>query len=296
MSTVTSSAPAASSATAEAAKAKPRRSKKVERKPRFAIAVTVAFFFILSLPIFVVVLFSFNSKNSLSVFGGFSTRWYKEFVHDPTLTGAVGTSLEISAVAMVGSVILGTMLALGLVRARGKIGGMSNIVMLIPLVTPEIVTGVASQILFKGLGITPSLTTVMLAETTFSISYVTVILRSRVAALNPEVEEAAMDLGATRIQALRLVTLPALLPAIMASAVLIFAMIFDDFVLAYFTTGVTPQPISVVIYSAVRFGVRPSINALGTLMLVGSISLIGLAMFIPRLFGRKGGIDLLSGD
>ena len=89
----------------------------------------------------------------------------------------------------------------------------------------------------------------MVAEITFSISYVTVILRSRVAALNPELEEAAMDLGATRWQALRLVTLPALMPAILASAVLIFALVFDDFVLAFFTTGVAPQPLSVRIYS-----------------------------------------------
>jgi spermidine/putrescine transport system permease protein len=162
-------------------------------------------------------------------------------------------------------------------------------------VTPEIVTGVASLILFKGIGMHPSLKTVMLAETTFSISYVTVILRSRVAALNPEVEEAAMDLGATRLQAVRLVTLPALLPALLASSVLIFALVFDDFVLADFTTGVSPQPVSVRIYSAIRFGVRPSINALGTLMLLSSIALVGLALAIPRLFGRKGGIDLISG-
>ena len=157
--------------------------------------------------------------------------------------------------------------------------------MLVPLITPEIVTGVASLMLFKGVGLQPSLTTLMIAQTTFSISYVTVILRARVAELNPEVEEAAMDLGATRWQSLRLVTLPAMWPAITSAAILIFTIVFDDFVLAFFTSGVDPQPLSVRIYSAIRFGIQPSINAVGTLMLVGSILLIAIALLVPRLFG-----------
>ncbi|MCM2417015.1 ABC transporter permease [Streptomyces sp. RKAG293] len=266
-----------------------------ERKPRFAIAVTALFFALLYLPIVVVVLYSFNSKKSLTVFGGFSLRWYRAFLHDDVLLGSLGASLKISLVAMAGSIVLGGALALGLVRCRSRLGSLAGLVLLVPLITPEIVTGVASMLLFKGLGITLSTGTVMISEITFSISYVTVILRSRVAALNPEVEEAAMDLGATRWQALRLVTLPALLPAVLACAVLIFALVFDDFVLAYFTTGVDPQPVSVRIYSAIRFGVQPTINALGTLMLAGSIGLIALALAIPRLFGRRGGLDLLSG-
>lgn len=241
------------------------------------------------------VLYSFNSKKSLTVFGGFSLRWYRAFLHDDVLLGSLGASLQISLVAMAGSIVLGGALALGLVRCRSRLGSLAGLVLLVPLITPEIVTGVASMLLFKGLGITLSTGTVMISEITFSISYVTVILRSRVAALNPEVEEAAMDLGATRWQALRLVTLPALLPAVLACAVLIFALVFDDFVLAYFTTGVDPQPVSVRIYSAIRFGVQPTINALGTLMLAGSIGLIALALAIPRLFGRRGGLDLLSG-
>ncbi|WP_129311076.1 ABC transporter permease [Streptomyces sp. L2] len=269
---------------------------RAERRPRLLIAVTALFFALLYLPIAVVTLFSFNSKKSLTVFGGFSLRWYRAFVHDDVLLSSLGTSLRISLVAMAGSVLLGVALALGLVRSRTRLGSLAGLVMLVPLITPEIVTGVASMLLFKGLGITLSTGTVMLAEITFSISYVTVILRSRVAALNPEVEEAAMDLGATRWQAVRLVTLPALLPAVLASAVLIFALVFDDFVLAYFTTGVDPQPLSVRIYSAIRFGVQPTINAVGTLMLAGSIGLIALALFIPRLFGRRGGLDILSGE
>ncbi|GLW51322.1 ABC transporter permease [Streptomyces sp. NBRC 14336] len=289
VSTPTATAPARASART----AKRRRGR---RRPRVLIAITTLFFALLYLPIAVVALFSFNSQKSLTVFDGFSLRWYRAFAHDEVLIASLGTSLRISLVAMAGSVLLGVALALGLVRCRTRLGSLAGLIMLVPLITPEIVTGVASMLLFKGLGIPLSTLTVMLAEITFSISYVTVVLRSRVAALNPEVEEAAMDLGATRWQAVRLVTLPALLPAVLASAVLIFALVFDDFVLAYFTTGVDPQPLSVRIYSAIRFGVQPTINAVGTLMLAGSIALIALALFIPRLFGRRGGLDILSGE
>lgn len=268
----------------------------MHRRPRFAIVVTILFFALLYLPIGAVVLFSFNSNKSLTVMHGFSLRWYQAFWHDADLKSSLGTSLQISAVAMAGSVVLGVLLAFGLVRARSRLGGLAGVIMLIPLITPEIVTGVASLMLFKGVGLHPSLTTVMIAETTFSISYVTVILRARVAELNPEVEEAAMDLGATRTQALRLVALPLLWPAIVASAILIFTMVFDDFVLAFFTSGVSPQPLSVRIYSAIRFGVQPTINAVGTLMLCGSILLIAISLLLPRLFGRSGGgLDLLGG-
>ncbi|MER6263792.1 ABC transporter permease [Streptomyces sp900105245] len=287
--------PSAAAPSRPAGKSRSRRGR-AERRPRVLLAVTGLFFALLYLPIAVVALFSFNSKKSLTVFGGFSLRWYRAFARDDVLLASLGTSLRISLVAMAGSVLLGVALALGLVRCRTRLGSLAGLVMLVPLITPEIVTGVASMLLFKGLGVALSTGTVMLSEITFSISYVTVILRSRVAALNPEVEEAAMDLGATRWQAVRLVTLPALLPAVLASAVLIFALVFDDFVLAYFTTGVDPQPLSVRIYSAIRFGVQPTINAVGTLMLAGSICLIALALFIPRLFGRRGGLDILSGE
>jgi ABC-type spermidine/putrescine transport system permease subunit II len=273
-----------------------RKGSGMNRKPRFAIAVTVVFFVLLYLPIFAVVLFSFNNKKSLTVFEGWSLRWYEAFFNDAELTKSLQTSLVVAAVAMVGSVAIGVLLAFGLVRARSRLGGAANAIMLIPLITPEIVTGVASLMLFKGVGLQPSLTTLMLAQTTFSISYVTVILRARVAELNPEVEEAAMDLGATRLQALRLVTLPVMWPAITSAAILIFTIVFDDFVLAFFTSGVDPQPLSVRIYSAIRFGIQPSINAVGTLMLVGSLLLIAIALLIPRLFGRRGnGLDLFGG-
>lgn len=268
----------------------------VERKPMFAFVCTGLFFFLLYLPIGAVALFSFNGQKSLVVMKGWSLQWYRDFFHDAQMLASLRMSLEISALSTVLALVIGVAFSLGLVRSRGKVGSYAGFIMLVPLITPEIITGVGSLTLFKGVGLTLGFGTVTLAEVTFSISYVTVILRSRIAALNPEAEEAAMDLGATRWQALRLVTLPALIPAILAAGVLVFAMIFDDFVLAFFTTGVSPQPIAVNIYSQIRLGVQPSINAVGTLMLLGSLLLIGLAVLVPRLFGVGGGLKLLTED
>jgi spermidine/putrescine transport system permease protein/putrescine transport system permease protein len=122
------------------------------------------------------------------------------------------------------------------------------------------------------------------------------VVRARLAALNPEVEQAALDLGATRWATLRLVTLPELWPAIVAAALLTFALSFDDFVLSFFTTGESPQPLPVRIYSAIRFGVTPTINAIGTMMLTVSALLILLAIMLPRLVGRReSGLGVLVG-
>ena len=283
-------------AASTAAPAPRRRRRSVEGKPRLAVAFTVLFFALLYIPIIVVVIFSFNSRKSLSSFGSFSLRWYEQFFHDEQLLSSLRASIFISTVAMVGSLILGTMLAFALEKIRSRRARVVGTVTLVPLVTPEIVTGVAALLFFTGLGIKLSLTTVILAEITFSISYVAVIVRGRLAAMSDEVEEAARDLGCTPFQALRLVTVPMILPALIASGLLVFALVFDDFVLAFFVTGVDPQPLPVRIYSEIRLTISPAINAVGTCMMLVSVAVIGLSLLIPRLFGRKdNGLDLLAG-
>jgi spermidine/putrescine transport system permease protein len=272
------------------------RTRRLERRPAAAVAVTVLFFAWLYLPILAVALFSFNDEKSLSAFSGFSLRWYDDFFHSAALLDSLVASLGIAAVSAVGSLLLGTMLALGLERVRSRRSRAVGAVTLLPLVTPEIVTGVAALLLFTGIGLKLSLSTVVLAEITFSIAYVTVIVRGRLSSMSLEVEEAARDLGCTPWQALRLVTLPALFPALLASGLLVFALVFDDFVLAFFTTGVDPQPLPVRIYSSIRFGVSPAINAVGTLMLALSALLIVAALLLPRLFHRtSSSLDLITG-
>jgi spermidine/putrescine transport system permease protein len=248
-----------------------------------ALRVYTALFFLFSFaPLAVVVLFSFNDERSLQVFGGFSLRWYEDFFANDSLRGSLLASLEIAFVTMIVSTVLGTLLAFGLVRARTRWSDSANVLMLIPLVTPEIVAGVSALVLFTQLGVQLSLLTIMLAHITFSISYVTVVVRARLASLNPEVEQAAMDLGATRWATFRLVVLPALWPAVLAAGLLVFALSFDDFVLSFFTTGESPQPLPVRIWSAIRFGVTPTINAIGSLMLAISIVTITLSLFLGR--------------
>jgi spermidine/putrescine transport system permease protein len=265
-------------------------------RPRF-LRVFVVLFFVLSFaPILVVILFSFNSSRSLQQFDGFSMRWYETFFESESLRDSLIASLQIALITMVIATILGTMLAYGLVRARTRWSDSANVLMLVPLVTPEIVAGASALLLFTQVGLDLSLTTIILAHITFSISYVTVVVRARIAAINRQVEDASMDLGATRWQTFRLVTLPALWPAIIAAGLLCFALSFDDFVLSFFTTGESPQPLPVRIWSQIRFGVRPTINAIGTFMLLISLLTIGLALLLPRLLGRReSGLKVLLG-
>ena len=265
-------------------------------RPRFLKAFTGVFFLFLFAPIVLVVLFSFNSSRSLQDFEGFSLRWYELFFESESLRDSLIASIQIALITMVIATVLGTMLAYGLVRSRTRWSDSFNILMLVQLVVPEIVAGVSALLLFTQVGLELSVTTIVLAHITFSISYVTVVVRARLASMSLEVEEAAMDLGATRWQTLRLVTLPALWPAVLAAGLLVFALSFDDFVLSFFTTGESPQPLPVRIWTQIRFGVRPTINAIGTFMLVISVLSIALALIIPRLFGRReSGLKVLLG-
>ena len=265
-------------------------------RPRFLRVFTWIFYLFLFAPIALVVLFSFNSSRSLQNFEGFSLRWYERFFESESLRGSLIASLEIALITMVVSTLLGTLLAYGLVRSRTRWSNTANVLMLIPLVTPEIVAGVSALLLFTQIGLALSPTTIILGHITFSISYVTVVVRARLAALHREVEQAALDLGATHWQTFRLVTLPALWPAVLAAGLLVFALSFDDFVMSFFTTGESPQPLPVRIWTQIRFGVRPTINAIGTFMLVISTLSIGLALLLPRLLGRReSGLKVLLG-
>jgi spermidine/putrescine transport system permease protein len=255
-------------------------------RPRFLWVLYTAICLYLFVPILVVIVYSFNSSKSLQVFGGLSFRWYRAFWNDPDIKNSLVASFEVAAVTMVVATLLGTLLAFGLVRARGRIGGSANILMLLPLITPEIVTAVGLLLLFGRMGMSLSLKTIILGHITFSISYVTVIVRARLSLLNREVEEAAMDLGATELGALRLVTLPALFPAIAASALLVFVLSFDDFVTSVFTSGAGTSPLPVRIYSLLRVGVSPEINAVGTTM-IGITLVIGLALLPLTLWRRR---------
>ena len=274
-----------------------RRDEQGFDRPRFLRFYSVLVYLFLFVPIAVVVLFSFNSVKSLQSFQGFSLQWYSEFFDDPTLRESLFMSLQIAVITMIVATILGTALAIGLVRARTRWSPAANVLMLIPLVTPEIVAGISALLIFSQLGIQLSFWTIVIAHITFSISYVTIVVRGRLASMGDEVEQAAMDLGATRFQAVRLVLVPGLWPAVVAAGLLVFALSFDDFVLSFFTTGEDAQPLPVRIWSAIRFGVSPTINAIGTLMMAVSLTAVVAAVLLPRFFGRReSGIKVLTGQ
>ena len=267
-------------------------------QPRFLRLFTGLVFVYLFAPILVVIWFSFNSARSLQVFRSFSLMWYARLFQDPGIVDSLVASIRIAFVTMLVATVIGTLLAFGLVRARSRASRPTDVLMLLNLVSPEIVTAIALLLVFSeaggflaqwGVQFGLSQVTVVLGHITFSIAYVTIIVRGRLAALNREVEEAALDLGANYVQAMRLVTLPQLWPAIAASGMLVFVMSFDDFVTSFFTSGVDVQPLPLRIYSMIHFGVTPEINAVGTLMMVITIVIVlaALALFTRQQNARQ---------
>ena len=265
-------------------------------KPRVLRAVTLAYIAWSLLPVLVAVQFSFNAGRSRSVWQGFSTRWYltdaASVARDDSLRLALMQSLRLAALTMLVATPLGVALALGLARWRGRGGKASNALMLVPLITPEIVMGVALFLVFANLyDFVPFGTWAQfLGHVTFSISFVVIIVRGRLFAIGRDYEEAAMDLGASPTQALRRVLLPLLAPAIFSSFAIVFAISIDDFVISQFLVGgASSVTIPVRLYSGARLAPPPSLNALATLMLVFTLASVTIAGLVTRRYSRREG-------
>jgi spermidine/putrescine transport system permease protein len=248
-------------------------------------------------PVLIAIQFSFNAGKSRSVWQGFSARWYAgdpgSVAADPSLRLALANSLILATLTMLIATPLGVALALGLARWRGRAGKAVNGLMLLPLATPEIVMGSALYLVFTNLYLVVPLgrPAQLLGHVTFSISYVVVIVRSRLASIGDEYESAARDLGCTRPQALRLVLLPLLTPAIFAGAMIVFASSMDDFVISSFLSpDASSVTVPIKLYSAVRNAPSPALNALATLLLAGSALALFLGWLVLR---RRGGADAL---
>jgi len=248
-------------------------------------------------PVIIAIQFSFNAGRSRSAWQGFSLRWYTgdpdlSVLHNAALRGAMGQSLKLAVLTMLIATPIGVALALGLARWRGPGAKASNFLMLFPLVTPEIVMGVALFLVFVYLFKFIDLGTEaqLLGHVTFSISYVVIVVRGRLFTIGREFEEAAMDLGASPVQALRLVLLPMLAPAIFASLMIVFAISIDDFVIsAFLQGGAESATVPVLLYSTARNSPTPNLNAIATLMLLFSMLAIGIAISLQRRGGRGGG-------
>jgi spermidine/putrescine transport system permease protein len=245
-------------------------------------------------PVLLAIQFSFNAGRSRSTWQGFSTRWYccdpSSVVEDPSLHRALLNSLILALLTTVVASPLGVALALGLARWRGRASRAANGLMLVPLATPELVLGSALFLIFTNLYTVIPLgrPAQLLGHVTFSISYVVVIVRARLASIGSEYEAAARDLGATPVQAVRTVLLPLLYPAIFAGALIVFASSMDDFVVsAFLSADASSATVPIRLYSAARTSPTPALNALAALLLVGSTLAIVLAWLVLRK--RAGG-------
>jgi spermidine/putrescine transport system permease protein len=268
-------------------------------KPRVLPAVTLLYILWSLIPVGIAVLFSFNSGRSRSTWQGFSTRWYvgtpeaaESVLYDESLRFALTQSVRLAILTMLVATPIGVALALGLARWRGRGARASNLLMLIPLVTPEIVMGVALFLVFDEVyDFVPFGTwTQFLGHVTFSISFVVIMVRGRLFAIGRDYEEAAMDLGASPFQAMRRVLLPLLAPALLASLAIVFAISIDDFVISQFLIG-GPESVTIPVqlYSGARLAPPPSLNALATILMVVTIGAIALAGLVFRALGKRRG-------
>jgi spermidine/putrescine transport system permease protein len=268
-------------------------------QPRFLVLFTWAYVLWSLVPVAVAVLFGFNDGRSRSTWQGFSLRWYFQdpdlsVLHDPSLRDALVQSLRLAGLTMLIATPLGVALAIGLARWRGRGARSANFLMLFPLVTPEIVMGVSLFLVFVYVFGFVQLGTQaqLLGHVTFTISYVVIVVRGRLFAIGREYEEAAMDLGASQWQAIRMVLLPMLAPAIWASLMIAFAISIDDFVITAFLMGdQSSATIPVKLYSAARAAPSPALNALASILLFASMVAIGIALFVMRRSQEKEGTE-----
>jgi spermidine/putrescine transport system permease protein len=266
-------------------------------RPRALVMITGVYIAWSILPVAVAILFAFNAGRSRTTWQGFSLRWFTgdkfgSVLHDPDLQGALKHTILLAIISVLIATPLGVTLALGLQRWRGRGSGSVNILMLLPLVTPEIVMGVSLLLLFLqiftviGLG-TPAQA---IGQITFTISYVVVIVRGRLVSIGPEFEEAAADLGAPAHDVLFRVLLPLLAPAILASAAIVFALSIDDFVITqYLSSDASTTTVSMLLYSSARGAPTPALNALATVALVITLGTLALTFLVYRRFAGNSG-------
>ena len=234
--------------------------------PFNVVSLTLGFTF-LYLPILILVVYSFNKSKLVSVWAGFSTKWYAELFRNEAMLEAAWVTLRVAVISSTFATILGTMAAIVLVR-QGRFFGRTLFSGMIyaPLVMPEVITGLSLLLLFIGLGFDRGVVTIVLAHTTFSMCFVSVVVSSRLVSFDRSLEEAALDLGASAWDAFRLVTLPIIAPAVISGWLLAFTLSLDDLVIASFTSGPSATTLPMKIWSSVRLGVSPEINALSTIL------------------------------
>src|SRR5215467_7270564 len=246
-------------------------------------------FAFLYLPIVILVIYSFNDSRLVTVWGGWSLRWYREFFNDRAMIEAAWMSLRVAVAAATIATLLGTLAAVALSRGERFAGRtLFSGMLYAPLVMPEVITGLSLLLLFVALNAERGFWTVTFAHTTLTMCFVAVVVQSRLGSLDRSLEEAAMDLGCNPVRAFLMVTLPLILPAVAAGWMLAFTLSLDDLVIASFTTGPGSATLPIRIYSEVRLGVKPEINAISTLVIVLIAVVIVIASLVSKLSSARG--------
>jgi spermidine/putrescine transport system permease protein len=278
------------------ATARPATTMRSKRRFSFGWAVlnlnVLLTFIFLYAPIIVMSIFSFNASRQMQVWMGFTLDWYARTIADERVRVAAQNSLVIALVSTIVSTVIGTLTALALERTRFRVKRMYEAAMYLPIIVPEIVMAIALLVFFNlaftwldqffGLKLNFGLGTITIAHIAFSFPFVAVVVRARLADFDRTLEQAAQDLGANEWQTFRHITLPLLMPGIIAGALLAFTLSIDDFVITFFTAGVGSTTLPLEIYGRVRRGITPDVNALSTVMLLASIVLVLGSLLFQR--------------
>ncbi|MGF7007257.1 ABC transporter permease [Aminobacter sp. BE322] len=251
---------------------------------RFNISAIVLGFAFLYLPILLLVIFSFNESKLVTVWGGFSTKWYGELFRNKGLMDAAWVTVRVGLISATVSTVLGTLAAITLTRYtrfRGRV--LFSGMVFAPLVMPEVITGLSLLLLFVAVGLDRGFVTLTLAHITFTMCFVAVVVQSRLVTFDRSLEEAAMDLGAPPVKTFFQITLPVILPAIISGWMLAFTLSIDDLVISSFTSGPGATTLPMKIYSQVRLGVTPEINAASTIL----IGVVAVGVIVASLVNKQ---------
>lgn len=254
--------------------------KKTGRFTGFYLTLMLALMY---LPILLVIIYSFNESKISSVWAGFSLKWYAELFADASMFEALRNSLILGGLSALAAAVIGTLGAVGMARIEWKTKGVVEYVSTLPIMIPEIILGMVFLVFFALLGLPFGMTTLVIAHTSFSIPYVFMLVKARLVGMDKSYVEAARDLGASEMRAFWDVTLPLVIPAVLSGMLLAFAMSFDDVVISIFVTGVDTNTLPIKVYTQLKTGVTPKINALSTLMFAVTMVIVALSALLGRV-------------
>ncbi len=255
------------------------------RKHKFTFANFYLVFFtcLIYLPIVLVIIYSFNESKISSIWGGFSLKWYQELFRDKEMFEALVNSIILALSSSFAAAIIGTLGAIGFSKVKTKSQKPIEMLTMLPIMIPEIILAMVFLVFFSLIGLPFGMTTLIIGHTTFCIPYIFMLVKARLVGMDQSLIEASRDLGAGNLRAFFDITMPLLAPAILSGMLLSFAMSFDDVIISLFVTGVNVNTLPIKVYTQLRTGITPEINALCTIMLLSTIALV----FLSNLIGRS---------